>query len=210
MINKSMYYIYAYIDPRNNLPFYIGKGKDTRKFDHLNENSSKKENKDKWQIIKELTSLGITPIIQELESNIQNEELAYNREDYYILTYGRKGIEPHGILTNKTIGGKHPPKPNWSTEKRKQHSEWNKTYWTDERKKIHREKHLSPVTTQGLEIIKLCSIGTISVTDSDGNSRRIPKSEYDNTDKSIDITKWKYVPVASKESKRRRLCKEHP
>ena len=36
--------------------------------------------------------------------------MAYNREDYYILLYGRKGIEPHGILTNKILGG-GPKKP---------------------------------------------------------------------------------------------------
>ena len=63
-----MFYIYAYIDPRTNLPFYIGKGKDDRKFDHLNENSSKKENKEKYKIIAELKSLGMSPIIKELES----------------------------------------------------------------------------------------------------------------------------------------------
>jgi hypothetical protein len=114
-----MFYIYAYIDPRTDLPFYIGKGKDTRKFDHLNEASSKKENKEKFKIIQELGSLNLSPVITELESSIENELMAYNREDYYILKYGRKGIEPNGILTNKTIGGKHPPKPNWTKEKTK-------------------------------------------------------------------------------------------
>jgi hypothetical protein len=187
-----MFYIYAYIDPRTDLPFYIGKGKDTRKFDHLNEASSKKENKEKFKIIQELKSLNLFPIITELESNIENELLAYNREDYYILKYGRKGIEPNGVLTNKTIGGKHPPKPIWTKEKRKQHSEFNKLYWTEERKKNHPVNH---------------SVQTVSVTDLYGNSRRIPKTEFDTINKTSDISLWQYVPVASKESKRRKELK---
>jgi hypothetical protein len=187
-----MFYIYAYIDPRTDLPFYIGKGKDTRKFDHLNEASSKKENKEKFKIIKELKSLNLSPVIIELETNIENELMAYNREDYYILTYGRKGIEPNGILTNKTIGGKHPPKPVWTEEKRKQHSKFNKLYWTEERKKNHPIGH---------------SVQTVSVTDLNGNSRRISKIEYDAVNKNSDMSLWKYVPVASKESKRRKESK---
>lgn len=199
-----MYYIYAYIDPRTNFPFYIGKGKGTRKFDHLVEASSKKENREKFKVIKELQMLDLLPIILELESNIKDELLAYNREDFYILKYGRKGIETDGILTNKTIGGKRPPKPVWTEAKRKQHSEWNKTYWTDERKQLHREKHLSPTTATGLEIIKLHSIGTVSATDLIGYSKRIPKEQYDSVDRSLPIEQQVFVSVSSNEAKRRR------
>jgi hypothetical protein len=103
IMNLIVDILYAYIDPRTILPFYIGKGKNDRKFNHLNESPSKKENKEKFQLIQELQLLGMLPIIIELESDIDNELLAYNREDYYILKYGRKGIEPNGILTNKTI-----------------------------------------------------------------------------------------------------------
>lgn len=192
MINKCMYYIYAYIDPRNNLPFYIGKGKGERKFDHLSENTSKKENKEKFKIIQELLSLGLAPIITELESNISNELLAYNREDFYILSYGRKGIEPNGILTNRTIGGKHPPVPVWDSNRKQQHSEWNKNYWTEERKFLHK-------TGKGNG-----GVGTVSVTDINGNNKRISKADFDNMDRSIPIDKWVYVSVSSNEAKRRR------
>ena len=44
----------------------------------------------------------------------------------------------------------------------------------------------------------------LSVTDLNGNSQRIPKAEYDAINKLNDVTLWKYVPVASKESKRRK------
>jgi hypothetical protein len=205
-----MYYIYAYIDPRNNQPFYIGKGKGERKFDHLNENSSKKENREKYKIIHELKNCNLSPIIKELETDIENESIAYNREDYFILLYGRKGIESYGILTNKTLGGKHPPKPVWTEEKKKQHSEWNKSYWTTEQKKEHRKKLLPSIVTEEIrEIISLHSIGTVAVTDIFGNSKRISKSEYDDIDKTGKINTWKYVSVSSKESKRRKQLK-HP
>ena len=189
-----MFYIYAYIDPTTDLPFYIGKGKDDRMYDHLNENSSKKENRDKWQIISRLISNNTPPIIKIIENDINDELLAFNREDYYILTYGRKGIDPDGILTNKTIGGKQPPRPLWDDKKKKQHSEWNKFYWSEDRKKAHPIEH---------------SIDTVSVTDKLGNSFRISKSNFDSMDRSKDVSEWEYVSVSSKESKRRKQLK-HP
>ena len=91
-----MYYIYAYIDPTTDLPFYIGKGKGNRKNHHLNEASSKKENKEKWEIICSLKSVGALPIIKILEDHIDSEALAWNREDYYILKWG--------LLNSTTIG----------------------------------------------------------------------------------------------------------
>lgn len=184
-----MYYIYAYIDPRTNLPFYIGKGTANRKFNHLKEHDGKTENRDKLAIIKELAANGLTPIITEIESNISSELMAYNREDYYILFYGRKGFEENGILTNKTIGGKHPPVPVWTDEKKKAHSEFNKQYWTAERKKNHPVSH---------------SVNTISVTDLFGKSKRIPKDLYNSIDKTKPVETQEYVPVGSNESKRRK------
>jgi hypothetical protein len=201
MINKSMYYIYAYIDPRNNLPFYIGKGKDDRKFSHLKEHINKTENRDKLKVIQELQSLNLSPIIMELESNIKNELMAYNREDYYILKYGRKGIESYGILTNKIIGGKTPPTPIWTDEKKKAHSEFNKTYWTDERRKQH---GLITKGNKGGLHGGMAVKDTVSVTDLQGNNLRIPKVEYYSQDKLSDITKTKYVSASSNEARRRR------
>lgn len=113
-----MYYIYQYIDPRTSLPFYIGKGKDTRKYDHIHNAQSKRENPTKAQVIKEILDAGLFPVIKEIEGNIESEFDAYAREDHYILYYGRKGIEENGILTNKTLHGR-PPTPVWDDIKRK-------------------------------------------------------------------------------------------
>lgn len=192
-----MYYIYAYIDPRNNLPFYIGKGKGSRKLNHLKETDNKTENRDKLSVIKELQSLNLSPVIIELETGIESELLAYNREDFYILKYGRKGFEQGGILTNKTIGGKHPPTPNWSKERKNLHSEFNKKFWTEERRKAH--GLLTKGNTGGSK-----TAGTVNVVDINGNGKRIPKSQFDAIDRSGEINTWEYVSVSSKEAKRRK------
>lgn len=192
-----MYYIYAYIDPRTNQPFYVGKGTRGRKFTHLKEHDGKTDNRDKLKVIKELSALSLVPTIVELESNIENESIAYNREDFYILTYGRKGFEPNGILTNKTIGGKHPPAPQWNLEDRKRHSNFNKNYWTPERREAHGLK------TKGNTGGK-ATAGTVNVTDMLGINKRIPKDVYDKMDRSENINNWEYVSVSSKEAKRRR------
>lgn len=186
-----MYYIYAYIDPRSNLPFYIGKGKDDRKYDHLNQKYSKKENREKSRVIQEIINQGLTPIINELESNIVSEDLAYNREDYYILKYGRKGYEPYGILTNKTINGKRPPTPVWTEERKQQHKEFNKKYWTPNNRLQHS--------------LNNAGNGIVNVRDKTGKVTRISKEYYQKMEKPSDITEWEYVSVSSNEAKRRKL-----
>lgn len=198
-----MYYIYAYIDPRNELPFYIGKGKNGRKTDHLREHLNKTDNADKVKIIQELAAMGLVPTIVELESGITDENLAYNRETYFILKYGRIGFENGGILTNKALHG-HPPKPIWDEKRKKQHSEWNKKYWTPERIKEHKEKNLAPLSLEGRSRIIEGSLGTVSVVDINGNGLRIPKEVYDNIDRTGPINMHIYVSVSSNEAKRRR------
>lgn len=43
-----MYYVYQYVDPETNKPFYIGKGKDNRMFHHLNETLDNTDNRKKF------------------------------------------------------------------------------------------------------------------------------------------------------------------
>lgn len=69
------------------------------------------------------------------------------------------------------------------------HSEWNKSYWTDEKKQSHPTAH---------------SLGTVSVTGLDGHSKRISKQEYNLVDRSLPVEQQKYVSVSSKEAKRRK------
>lgn len=103
-----MYYVYQYVDPETNKPFYIGKGKDNRMFHHLNEMLDNTDNRKKFFKIQSLRNKGLEPIVEIVVDNISNEDEAYKIEDEYILRYGREGFEENGILTNICINA-HPP-----------------------------------------------------------------------------------------------------
>lgn len=94
-----MYYIYELIDPRNNQPFYVGKGKGRRAQTHLwvvpETRNEHKENK-----IAAIRKAGLEPKIRYVIENINDESLAYNIETTMIEKYGRKGYDKDGILTN--------------------------------------------------------------------------------------------------------------
>lgn len=193
-----MYYIYEYIDPRINLPFYIGKGKNNRKYNHINnQKESKHENSDKFQIIQDILSAGMSPIIREIESNIENEQEAYAREDYYILLHGRKDIDQNGILSNKTLHG-HPPTPIWDDARKQQHSEWNASYWTTDKKMQHRSIAKENAIKGGI-----ASKGTVPVVSLLGITTRIPRDEYLALNKHIPAEEQEFVSTASKEGRRR-------
>lgn len=103
-----MYYIYEYVDPETNEPFYIGKGKKSRMFDHLKETIETTDNRRKFFKIQSLKNKGLVPIINIIVDNIEDEQEAYRIEDEYILKYGRKDIEEHGILLNVCINARPP------------------------------------------------------------------------------------------------------
>jgi hypothetical protein len=105
-----MYYIYHYVDPRTMLPFYVGKGKDNRCYDHLTENEDTTENKHKFYRIQFLLNNSMSPIIVKVIEEIKDEQVAYQLETEEILKYGRIGYEENGILTNVCLGA-NPPNP---------------------------------------------------------------------------------------------------
>ena len=102
-----MYYVYELIDPRDNVPFYVGKGKDKRAQSHLwkipDTRNVYKENK-----IKSIREAGFEPQIKYVITGIKKEKLAYDIEEYLILVFGRKGYEKDGILTNVGLGTRPP------------------------------------------------------------------------------------------------------
>lgn len=77
-----MYYIYALVDPINNVPFYVGKGKNKRAFSHLRGNCE--GNKKKTNTIKMIRLLGHEPIVTFIAENIENEQYAYFLEHQII------------------------------------------------------------------------------------------------------------------------------
>jgi len=97
-----MYYVYALMDIRRNLPFYIGKGliSNMRHEDHFKETINNTINKHKFYKIDFLRRNNIDIPVGVLVNNIPDEDEAYDIEEYYIGLYGRENIDKNGILTN--------------------------------------------------------------------------------------------------------------
>lgn len=144
------YYVYIYFDPRNNQPFYVGKGKDYRYLKHLKETKENTENYKKWSYIQGLRNKGLEPLIKKIQENI-SELNAYDIETNLIKKYGRKDIDKNGILTNICIDNR-PPNTKESRQKQSESMKgeknhrygkvgWNKgILWSEEIKQKIRDK----------------------------------------------------------------------
>lgn len=96
--NVGVYYVYQYVDPRNDEIFYIGKGKHRRFEFHLKENPQTSRNKLKSNRIQSIRKDGYEPIVSFIIENI-NEPYAYAIEEELINVIGtiKDGTGP---LTN--------------------------------------------------------------------------------------------------------------
>lgn len=89
-------YVYLYVDPRTNSPFYVGKGKGDRVLAHL----SDRQDSEKTQILRQLDDLGLQPRLEILSHGIRDEETALRVEAAAIDLLGLGG------LTNQCRGWK--------------------------------------------------------------------------------------------------------
>jgi len=97
----KQYYVYTLLDPRNNKPFYVGKGKGNRIDAHEKE-AQAGSNHPKCKLIREIRAAGLE-IIKNIVKWFTKEDAAYNYEKKLIKKIGRHN------LTNKTDGGKGAP-----------------------------------------------------------------------------------------------------
>jgi len=98
-MNES--YVYMLVDPRNNQPFYVGKGRGNRCRFHLDEAKYYTKRKSlKLNKIRKLFSLGMEPTIIKVEENVTDAQ-AIDLEVLLIAEMRDIGIP----LTNMTDGG---------------------------------------------------------------------------------------------------------
>jgi len=90
------YYVYLYIDPRTNQPFYVGKGKGERVLAHLSATGESR----KVQHIETLRQHGLQPRLEVLAHGLPDEETALRIEAAVIDLFGL------GQLTNEVRGWK--------------------------------------------------------------------------------------------------------
>jgi hypothetical protein len=88
------YYVYLYIDPRDEKPFYVGKGQGERALSHLSEEAESR----KCAKIDELRAAGLEPRIDILAHGLRDEETAFRIEAAVIDLFGLDA------LTNEVRG----------------------------------------------------------------------------------------------------------
>lgn len=119
-------YVYTLIDPRNNLPFYVGKGSKSRCYFHMWEARNSKAQSPKLNKIRKIERLGLSVRVCKIEQNVTDDQ-AKDLECLLIAEMRDIGIK----LTNLTNGGdgRAGYRASAETIAKTRHD------WTDEQKK---------------------------------------------------------------------------
>jgi hypothetical protein len=154
-MSQQQFYVYIYYDPRNNQPFYVGKGCGRRCYDHLKETEYNTDNIFKWRKINSIRNDGSEPIIKKEIENL-TEEQAYNNKASLIRQYGRTGIDPLGILTNR-CEDLRPPSAKGKKFSEEHKAKLKAAYW----KRVSEPEYVHPcagknpnISPEGLERIR--------------------------------------------------------
>jgi hypothetical protein len=161
------FYVYLYTDPQGNVPFYVGKGKDGRAWDHTRPMALKRSACGKR--VEEIKNVGLEPLISFLATGL-DEEFAFLIEEEAISLYKR--IKDGGTLLNKTSGGQGGS--GW------QHS--------DESKKKMSEKAQTP---ERAEALRKCKSSPEARAKMSKAMQDAATPEYRKTMSSVVKEKWK-------------------
>lgn len=98
------FYVYAYFDPCDDLPFYVGKGHGDRDVQHFRPHELKKPYPF-YRKLRKMLAQGVQPLVVRLAEQIGEPE-AFVLESFLILALGRRNdpLNP-GPLWNLTDGG---------------------------------------------------------------------------------------------------------
>jgi hypothetical protein len=144
------YYVYILTDPRNNLPFYVGKGKGKRALSHLKETKNTTINVRKYNKIQSIIGDGLIPLISYHSINLTEKE-AYNLETDLIKQYGRKDYDEGGILLNICEDSKPPGNDNFLTNNpglRMKGKSYEEIYGEEKAKHLKAQRKISSSTRE--------------------------------------------------------------
>tara|TARA_Y100000310_G_C20683417_1_gene817471 strand:+ start:142 stop:1041 length:900 start_codon:yes stop_codon:yes gene_type:complete len=142
-----IYYIYKLWRPDKSQFFYIGKGMNTRLFDHVLAKDSKYSQKYKSNIIKKLKQLGLN-VEYIIDSFYLEETDVFKREIELISQYGRLDIKT-GCLANMTDGGEGSSGQVNTEELKNKKSKAGKKAWKN--KSDEERKYMSDAAKLGWE-----------------------------------------------------------
>ena len=201
-----MYYVYELIDPRVNLPFYVGKGKNDRVYFHLSEKSrASSDNQRKFNKIQKIREEGYEPEIK-IVKYFDNEDDAYFYEESLIKQYGRIRYDENGILTNICESSRPP------THKGKTYQQIYGDKWEEQIEKRRKaqldvggygpKKHSEETKRKISEKVAGKNNPSYGVPCSEERKRKIrekAKERYENGFKSPSAKTWKLLSPEGKE-----------
>ncbi len=108
IMTEGRFYVYYLVDPRTDVPFYVGKGTGFRCYAHLREGTHTDRNKRLYGHIRKMRKQGVEPKVVKIKEGLQ-EDIAYALETEEIKKYGRITFDEGGILFNIMEGGTGGP-----------------------------------------------------------------------------------------------------